>query len=154
MKNSGALMQKWNQLVAKKKQPPTDQPLEEYNDAFASRTETEENPGNVRRVLSSIWKIVFALRRVVLAVPVIVVALRLAAYNRENLPVLVGINLQSNGEFAQMISRDTAVSVPLLITLGCLSLLLFTRKTIYPWLISIFTLVIPILLMLTNGYLV
>lgn len=150
MKNSGALKQKWNQLMKKNESAVNNQQTEEYSDSSAVE---EENPNKVKNIFSTIWKIVFAFRRVVLAVPVIIAALRLAAYNRENLPLMVGINLQSNGEFAEMISRSTAVNVPLMITLGCLSLLLFTRKTIYPWLISIFTLAIPILLMLTNGYL-
>lgn len=150
MKNSGALAQKWNQFVEKLKSLIPEKKTKIRQEI---PSQEEEQGSKAKRILSTVWKVVFAFRRLVLAVPVIIAALRLAAYNRENLPVLVGINLQSNGEFAQMISRDTAVSVPLMITLGCLSLLLFTRKTIYPWLISIFTLAIPVLLALTNIYL-
>ena len=64
--------------------------------------------------------LLFRLRKVVLAVPVVSVALKLASYNREHLPELVGINLQSSGEFTQMISRDMAVLGPLGLTVACL----------------------------------
>jgi hypothetical protein len=94
----------------------------------------------------------YRLRAVFLAIPVIFLALRLAAYNSEHLPLLVGLNLQSNGEFAKTISRQTAVTMPLFLTGGCLALMCFSRKTLYPWLISLFSLAIPVLLLLTNMY--
>ena len=53
---------------------------------------------------------------------------------------------------AQMISRDLAVLGPLAVTGGCLLLMFCSRRTFYPWIISIFTLVLPILLYLTNVY--
>lgn len=148
MRNSGMLKQKLDQLFSKKKYQERPQEAEQ-----AQPVQSDEEPGKGKRVVSVIWKVVFALRKVVLALPVIYFALKFAAFNRENLPVLVGINLQSNGEFAQMIARDTAVNVPLMITFGCLGLMVLSRKTIYPWLISILTLVLPALLYLTNGYL-
>lgn len=103
-------------------------------------------------VVRILWLAVYRLRSVFLAVPVIIVALRLAAYNSEHLPLLVGLNLQSTGEFAKVISRQTAVTLPLLVTGGCLVLMCFSRKTLYPWLISVFSLVIPVLLLITNIY--
>ena len=87
-----------------------------------------------------------------MAVPVAYWALKLASYNRENLPEQVGINLQSSGEFAQMISRDMAVMGPLGLTAACLLLMFCSRKAMYPWAISIFTLVLPILLLISNLY--
>ena len=63
-----------------------------------------------------------------------------------------GIDLQTTGVYAQMISRDLAVLGPLAVTGGCLLLMFCSRRTFYPWIISIFTLVLPILLYLTNVY--
>lgn len=94
----------------------------------------------------------YRLRALLLAIPVLIVAFRLAAYNSEHLPLLVGLDLQSNGEFAHTISRHTAVTLPLFLTGGCLALTVFSRKTMYPWLISVFSLVIPVLLLITNMY--
>ena len=96
--------------------------------------------------------LLFRLRKVVLAVPVVSVALKLASYNREHLPELVGINLQSSGEFTQMISRDMAVLGPLGLTVACLLLMFCSRKAMYLWAISIFTLVLPLLLLISNLY--
>lgn len=151
MKNSGTFTQKWNEIFAKKN--PAKTQTEADPKPPVQTVQEEDVPSKAKLILSVVWKFIFALRKVLLALPVVYCALKMAAYNRENLPVLVGINLQSTGEFAQMISRDTAVNVPLMITFACLGLMVFSRKTIYPWLISIFTLVLPVLLYLTNGYL-
>lgn len=105
--------------------------------------------GEVIRILCLV---LYRLRSVFLSIPVIFAALRLAAYNSEHLPLLVGLDLQSNGEFAKVISRQAAVTMPLLLTGGCLALTVFSRKTLYPWLISVFSLVIPVLLWFTNMY--
>lgn len=158
MKNSGTFTQKWNEICAKvkaffEKKKPAKIQAEAVQKPPVQTVQENDVPSKAKRILSVVWKFIFALRKVLLALPVVYCALKMAAYNRENLPVLVGIDLQSTGEFAQMISRDTAVNVPLMITFACLGLMVFSRKTIYPWLISIFTLALPVLLYLTNGYL-
>lgn len=108
--------------------------------------------GKIFEVIRIIFLALYRLRGILLSIPVIYAALRLAAYNSENLPLMVGLNLQSTGEFAQMISRQTAVTAPLIVTGVCLLLTIFSRKTLYPWLISVFSLVIPVLLLFTNLY--
>lgn len=115
--------------------------------------------GKVRAVISQINRIInfigvwlFRLRKPVMAAPVIYYALEIAQYNREHLSEQVGINLQSTGEFAQMISRDMAVMGPLALTGACLLLMLCSRKAMYPWAISIFTLALPLLILFTNVY--
>lgn len=105
------------------------------------------------RVFSFIGTWLFRLRKVLLAVPVLVAAIWLAVQNMKLLPEQVGINLLSTGEFEQTISRAVAVIGPLGLTALCLVLMVASRRTVYPWLISIFTLVLPILLRLTNLYL-
>ena len=79
-------------------------------------------------LINFVGMILFRLRKVVLAAPVVYAALQLAQYNREHLPEQVGINIQSSGEFAQMISRDLAVMGPLGLTAACLLLMFCSRK--------------------------
>ena len=64
----------------------------------------------------------------------------------------VGIDIQANGEFAKSISREMAVYGPLALTGGCLLMMIFSRKVIYPWLISVFTLLLPLLLIALNFF--
>ena len=106
----------------------------------------------VEEVISVIYRCIFKLRKVFLSIPVVILAIRIASDNMERLPEAVGINMQSNGEFALMVTRNYAVYGPLGITAFCLLLMFFSRKAIYPWVISIFTLVLPYLLYLTNLY--
>lgn len=100
--------------------------------------------------LIGVW--LFRLRKIVMAAPVAYCAVKLAKYNMEQLPEEVGINLQSSGEFAQMVSRNFAVMGPLALTFACLLLMFCSRKAMYPWAISIFTLALPVLLLLSNLY--
>ena len=106
----------------------------------------------VNYLINFIGMFLFRLRKIVLAVPVAYAAVQLALYNRENLPEQVGINLQSTGEFAQMVTRDMAVMGPFGLTIACLLLMFCSRKAMYPWAISVFTLVLPVLILFTNLY--
>jgi len=105
-----------------------------------------------KRVLGKIIMVLYHLRKVVLAAPVVYAALRLAAYNASHLPESVGLNLQTNGEFAMEIARSMAVLGPLVLTGGCLLMMFCSRKAMYAWAISIFTLVVPVLLLVSNMY--
>lgn len=106
----------------------------------------------INKVINFIGVWLFRLRKPVMAAPVVYYSLQLANYNREHLPEQVGINLQSTGEFAQMISRDMAVMGPLALTIACLLLMFCSRKAMYSWAISIFTLALPLLILFTNVY--
>ena len=106
----------------------------------------------INSVINIIGVWLFRLRKFVMAAPVAYYAVKLARYNMEHLPEEVGINLQSTGEFAQMISRNTAVMGPVGLTLGCLLLMFCARKAMYSWAISIFTLALPLLILLSNVY--
>lgn len=130
MENSGGFAEKWNGLKEKL------------------------GPGFQKTgyVIGQIFVWLYRLRRVFLAIPVVWAALKIAAQNMQQLPEMVGLNLQSTGEFAQMVSREYAVYGPLGVTALCLLLMFFSRKPLYPWLISIFTLVLPLLIYLTNIY--
>lgn len=149
MNQSGNFADKWSAMFGQQH----DEVLEE--DSVFSEGESASaasgKPG-FRVIFRRICKVCYHLRKLLMAAPVVYYALRLAAYNMKNLPEQVGINLLSNGEFAEMISRESAVMGPLVVTGACLALMFVSRKSVYPWLISIFTLVLPLLLLLTNNY--
>ena len=117
-----------------------------------SREQFQTNLAKINSLIGFIGSVLFRLRKLVLAVPVVYWALKLAAYNREHLPEMVGIDLQSSGAFAQVISRDMAVLGPLGLTAACLLLMFCSRKASYAWAISVFTLVLPLLLLISNVY--
>ncbi len=102
------------------------------------------------RFMRSFGKLSYRMRSVVLAIPVAVAAVGLALYNMVTLPANVGINIQETGEFAQMVGRGTAVVGPLVLTAICLALMFCSRRVIYPWLISLFSLVLPLVILITN----
>ena len=106
----------------------------------------------VKNVIGVIVMVIYRLRKIILAIPVVYYALKLAAYNSTNLPQIVGINLQSNGAFAETISRSVAVMGPLGITGACLVLMFCSRKALYPWAVSVFTLALPVIILLSNQY--
>lgn len=106
----------------------------------------------IESVVVTLCTWIFRLRKVFMVVPVLWAALELAIYSRDNLPETVGFNIQASGEFAQVISRETAVYGPLGLTCACLVLVLLSRRTIYPWIISIFTLALPVLIIALNSF--
>ena len=108
---------------------------------------------------SQTWELVkmvcrwlYNLRSLVLAIPVAVMAISLAIRNSFVLPELVGINLQATGEYAMMVDRGIAVLVPLAITGGCMLLMFMSKRVVYPWLISVFSLALPYLIWFTNAF--
>lgn len=130
MSNSAGFAAKWNALRSK------------VNPVF-------EKIGEVIRV---ICLCIFRLRKVFMAIPVVYYAVKFASENMERLPETVGLNLQSTGEFAVLVTRNYAVYGPLGVTAFCLLLMFASRKTVFPWIVSIFSLVLPWLIYLTNTY--
>jgi hypothetical protein len=108
--------------------------------------------GRIGEIIGLVCTWIFRLRRIFMAAPVVYLAIRIASANMDRLPEQVGLNLQSNGEFAMMVTRNYAVFGPLCVTGFCLLLMFCSRKTVFPWIISIFTLVLPYLIYLTNLY--
>lgn len=104
----------------------------------------------IEQVITVIIRCIIRLRKIFMAIPVVWAALKIAALNMERLPELVGFNIQSSGEFAAMVSREYAVYGPLGVTAFCLLLMFCSRKTVYPWIVSIFSLVLPFLIYYTN----
>ena len=100
----------------------------------------------------SAWKWIYKLRSVALAIPVVIIAVYLAVQNMALLPAQVGILMQTNGEFSVSVVKLVAVMGPLAVTAVCLLLMFLSKKVIYPWLISLFSLVLPILLLFINTF--
>lgn len=121
----------------------------------SGRSGTEQKKKPLRKfnqVVDTVFQVLYHMRKVVMAAPVVYYALKLAIYNSNHLPPLVGLDLQASGEFAQTIGRQLAVMGPLALTGGCLVMMFLSRKAVYPWVISIFSLSLPILLLVSNLY--
>ena len=106
----------------------------------------------VGRFLKEHWRWALELRKVIMALPVVAAMMYLADECRERLPEMVGINFLSSGDFERFIERETAITGTMTITVVCLVCMFLSRRTVYPWLISIFSLVLPILLIVTNMF--
>lgn len=130
MSNTPAIVEKWNAVRAKVS--PVYQ--------------------KIKAVIGFICTWLYRLRKVFMAAPVVYFAVKLAMMNMDRLPEAVGMNLQSTGEFAMTVTREYAVYGPLGVTAFCLLLMFCSRKTLFPWMISIFSLVLPYLIYLTNIY--
>ncbi len=130
-------MVKWNTMV-KKMQP------------------TMKKVGYVCKVVSlkleAAFHYVLKFRKIFLAAPVAVAAVLLALNNLAKLPVLVGINLQSNGEFGIQLMREVAVLGPMAVTALCLILMFCSKRTLTPWLVSVFSLTLPVVILFTNTF--
>ena len=106
----------------------------------------------IGKVIAGIAKWIYHLRGFFMAIPVALAALYLATRNMARLPEEVGINLLANGQYEYLISRGLAVMGPLVITGVCLVMMWLSRRTIYPWIISIFSLALPLVILLTNVF--
>ena len=84
--------------------------------------------GKIGHVFYLIGLWIYRLRRFLLAIPVVLAALKIASLNMERLPEIVGLNLQSTGEFAQMVTREYAVYGPLGVTALCLLMMFFFNE--------------------------
>lgn len=114
-----------------------------YGRAQPALEKTGEVMGQV-----GIW--LWRLRKFFLAIPIVWLAIYFAQMNYAALPEMVGIDLQTTGEYARMITRDAAVYGPLAVTAVCLLFMFLSRKTLYPWLICLFTMALPLLILITN----
>lgn len=94
----------------------------------------------------------YHMRSVLLALPVIVIAIIQAIVNIAKLPSKVGVDMLASGEFQFLIGKGLAVMGPLILTCLCLLLMFCSKKILYPWLISVFSLALPIVLWLTNVF--
>lgn len=123
--------------------------MENVNEEKIEKTTDSKGSGNK---VKSIWGWVYRLRSILLAIPVLVASVVLAVVNMSKLPEIVGLNMQSNGEYATAITRGVAVMGPFALTAICLLLMFCSKKVLYPWLISIFSLALPLLFLFTSTF--
>lgn len=105
------------------------------------------------RVLGIIGKVLYHMRKLFFAAPVVWLTVKMYGYAMENLPNAVGLLLREDGGYVRYIERNTAMMGCVAVTGFCLLMMFLSRKTLYPWLISVFSLVLPILLIVTNTFL-
>ena len=120
---------------------------EEYQQFKKSKT--GQKLSDVGFVLRLTFRWAYKLRSLVLSIPVAVIALALAVRNLAQLPAQIGFLLQENGQYQIVINKGVAVFFPLAITAVCLCMMLLSKKMLYPWLISVFSLVLPVALWFT-----
>lgn len=102
--------------------------------------------------LKEAWVYVVKLRKIILAVPVAWAAVILAMRNLAKLPPLVGLDLQADGTFAIQLGRLPAVLAPLLVTAICLLLMFCSKRTLTPFLVSVFSLALPVIILIINVF--
>ena len=98
------------------------------------------------------WAYIKKNRKALLALPVAVIAIIMAVINLFALPPLVGFGIQADGEFAFELIREIAVLAPLAITAICLLLMYVSKRMLTPCLVSWMTLILPLMILLTNTF--
>ncbi len=107
--------------------------------------------------LGPILKKLYKYRSVAMAIPVAAGSAILTTFNLAKLPSKVMINLPAIAErdiILKMVEMDkgTAIIVPVLITAVCLLMMFCSRRQLYPWLISLFSLVLPVFLLIAGMF--
>ena len=97
-----------------------------------------------------VWNHIVRLRKVIVAIPVAILAVYQAVFNLANLPTVVGLGLENSGEFAVQVSKEVAVLGPIAVTATCLLLMFASRRTLTPWVVSLCSLLLPLLIYITN----
>ena len=105
--------------------------------------------GKFAAFCSATGKWTYKLRGVVLAIPIIVISIILAVSNMATLPAAVAVGLPGfvNGVLVfqeVMVSKVLAVFIPLLVTAFCLLLMFLSKRISFPFLVSLFSLILPI----------
>ena len=98
------------------------------------------------------WDYIMQYKKLFLATPIAAMAIILAIQNLFKLPALVGFLQDANGEFAFEMIREVAVLAPLVVTAVCLLLMFASKRTLTPWMVSLFSLILPLLILITNTF--
>ena len=131
--------------------------VEAYWQTFCQKTaparkETAKVLRKIWKVVSTVWSYIYRLRGLLMTAPVIICAVVLACMNYTNLPETVGINFMASGDFSYSMDRLPAVLLPFGLTAVCVVLTVCSKKIVFPWLISVFSLVLPLVIYLINVY--
>lgn len=152
----------WQKLTHKKKNsttqedgsPETDTTSHEKKIDKVKSKDKKKGQGNTFVFICQ-W--IFKLRSLFMAIPVVFASIIIAIHNSTHLPEKIAVyfpTVFANDMVVKMteLDRGTAVSIPLLITGACLALMCCSRRTIYPWIISIFSLVLPLFFLFVGMY--
>ena len=102
---------------------------------------------------------IYRLRSLILGIPVGVAAVILALRNARSLPAQIAISIPKVQDGAlvivsHMLDKNIAVMGPLAITALCILMMFLSKRMTYPFLISVFTLGVPVALYYMNCVLV
>ena len=105
--------------------------------------------GKIASFCSATGKWTYKLRAFVLAIPIVAIAVILAVSNMATLPAAVAIGLPNivNGILVfqeVLVSKILAVFIPLLVTAFCLLMMFLSKRVSFPFLVSLFSLILPI----------
>ena len=105
--------------------------------------------GKIASFCSATGKWTYKLRAFVLAIPIVAIAVILAVSNMATLPAAVAIGLPNivNGIWVfqeVLVSKILAVFIPLLVTAFCLLMMFLSKRISFPFLVSLFSLILPI----------
>lgn len=131
-------------MAKKKSQPVFVQKWKDFWAKVRSVTDPIEN------AVGKVGNVLYHLRKIILTIPVAMIGMRVFLYAKEKLPADVGLLLQENGTYKYMLDKNTALSCCLVVTGACLLLMYMSRKIVYPWIISLFSLVLPLFLVISN----
>lgn len=120
--------------------------------AEPTTTKIKNGFGKAWKVIKDVCIYIYKVRKVFLAVPVVVLAIVLAIYNQSHLPAVVGFDLQNNGAFAIQVIRELAVLAPLIVTGLCLLLMFCSKRILTPWMVSLVSLILPVLILILNTF--
>lgn len=115
------------------------------NDAMK---ENGQNPSGSQKLKATLrWA--FRLRSVALSVPVAVIAVILAVNNAAKLPgpLLIGAGLN-----VITVSKSVLIMGPLALTALSILMTLISKRVTYPWIVSLFTLLLPLVLLFTMTF--
>ena len=107
------------------------------------------NESNKSGGFKSVMQWAFRLRSVALSLPVAIIAVILAVNNAAVLPAELSIGA---GDSVTVISKSVLIMGPLALTALAIMMTLFSKRVVYPWLISLFTLLIPIVFAITMTF--
>ena len=129
---------------------------EKWNNYMEKSAPRREKVGNFFRKTgdgaTKVWNFIVKFKQFILAIPVAAGAIILALRNMSALPKKVGFGLQLDGTFDFMVGRGIAVLGPIAVTALCLLLMFCSKRVLTPWLVSLFSLVLPILIWIINCY--
>jgi hypothetical protein len=129
---------------------------DKWDNMMEKSESTREKSGEILnetgKTATKVWDFMVKFKQFLLAIPVVLGAVILAIRNLGALPKKVGFGLQLDGTFDFMVGRGVAVLGPIAITALCLLLMFCSKRVLTPWLVSLFSLVLPILLWIINCY--